>query len=196
MVYQLISKDLKERALWLIEHNYIPSDVCEIFNISERSLSCWEKNQAGFGSVSPPPNPLRGRPRILNSIVSHEIFDLVEKVPEMFLDEIQEWLLVAHNISISRTALYKLLKKAAAERDEDLQEEWLQDVNTHFVASQFVMVDETRKDDRTIYRHYGCAPKGRRAVLPTMNPYLQDHSIIILDNCSIHKGRHLPNYLV
>jgi hypothetical protein len=34
MVYKHISKDLKERALWLLEHNYIPSDVSKKNGVS------------------------------------------------------------------------------------------------------------------------------------------------------------------
>lgn len=39
-----ISKDLRECALWLLEHDYIPSDVGEIFAVSERSLRRWKVN--------------------------------------------------------------------------------------------------------------------------------------------------------
>ncbi|KAJ3831008.1 hypothetical protein F5878DRAFT_549987 [Lentinula raphanica] len=38
-------------------------------------------------------------------------------------------------------------------------------VTTHYVASQLVFVDETSKDDRTIYRHYGRAVSGQRATI-------------------------------
>jgi hypothetical protein len=143
---------------------------------------------------------------------------------------------------------------SAAERNEDFRQKWKQDVNTHFTASQMIFIDETSKDDRTIYRHYGrsaaggCATidanfmrgeryslvaalllDGYEAVrvvpgsvdgeefldyivndvmhcmfyffgfllsclplqLSKMNPYPQDKSILILDNCAIHKMRAL-----
>ena len=93
----------------------------------------------------------------------------------MFLDEIQDWLALAYNTAISKTTLfenirdlgitYKLLRKAAAERDEEVRQEWVDDMRTHFMASQLVMVDETSKDDRTIYRHYGRAVNGQRATI-------------------------------
>jgi hypothetical protein len=74
MVYRHISKDLKERALWLLEHNYIPSDVGEIFGVSERSLQRWRATQAEYGTVVPPPLAIRGRHRILNSDMTHDLF--------------------------------------------------------------------------------------------------------------------------
>ena len=33
-----------DRALWLIKHDFIPSDVCEIFGFSEHSLQRWLAN--------------------------------------------------------------------------------------------------------------------------------------------------------
>ena len=58
---------------------------------------------------------------------------LLEEAPEMYLSEIQDWIAFAHKVHISRTALhvnihdagmtFKLLHRAAAKHDEDLQEE-------------------------------------------------------------------------
>ena len=58
------------------------------------------------------------------------VVDLVNELPEMFLEEILEWIGVVHDLPMSRSALhdnlsdlgltYKLLQRAAAERDEDV----------------------------------------------------------------------------
>ncbi|KAJ3803957.1 hypothetical protein F5876DRAFT_3931, partial [Lentinula aff. lateritia] len=76
----------------------------------------------------------------------------------------------AHNVGITKTALhkiiqdtgitYKRLRRAAAERGDERRAEWKAEINAHYVASQIIVVDETSKDDRTIYRHYGRAPSG------------------------------------
>jgi transposase len=65
--------------------------------------------------------------------MTQNLFALLEETPELFLDEIQEWLAVAHDTGISRSALhsiihdcgltYKALQRAAAERDDDWREE-------------------------------------------------------------------------
>jgi transposase len=175
MVYKHISKDLKERALWLLERDYVPVDVGDLFGISERSLQRWKKNQATYGTVVPPSLAPRGRPRLLNADMTHDLFSLCEESPELFLDEIQDWLILAYNTGISRSALhenirdagitYKMLRKAAAERDDDRREEWMEEMRLHHVARQLIMVDETSKDDRTIYRHYGRSPEGQRATI-------------------------------
>ncbi|KAE9390961.1 hypothetical protein BT96DRAFT_783422, partial [Gymnopus androsaceus JB14] len=132
---------------------------------------------------------------------------------------------LTHGTAISRLQLcqilkdcalsYKKLRRVASERDEELVR---------------------HKDDRTIYRHYGRAVLGERAVisanfvrgdryslvaalgvegysatqvvhgsldgdeffdfvisdvLPTMNPFPGDRSVIIMDNCQIHKSKAL-----
>ena len=93
----------------------------------------------------------------------------------MYLGEIQDWIALAREVHISKSALhdnirdagisFKLLCRAAAERDEDFREEWKQDANAHFTASQMVFVDETSKDERTIYRHYGHSITGTRMTI-------------------------------
>jgi transposase len=165
MVFCHISKDLKECVLWLISHGYAPNNICELFDISPRSITRWKQNDCLYGSVISPPNPIQCRPHILNTNMTHDLYTLLEEAPEMYLSEIQDWIALAYKVCISKSALhmnirdaglsFKLLCKVAAECDEDLQQEWKQDVNTHFIASQMVFVDETSKDDRTIYWHYG-----------------------------------------
>ena len=89
--------------------------------------------------------------------MTHDLFTLLEEAPEMYLSEIQDWIALVYKVHISRTALhmnicdaemtFKLLCKAAAEHDEDLQEEWKQDVNADFTASQMIFINDTSKDD-------------------------------------------------
>jgi transposase len=167
MVYCPISKDLKDCALWLISHGYASEDICNLFNISKRSLNRWRQNDHIYRSIILPPNPMHCHPHILNPDMTHDLYTLLEKAPEMYLYEIQKWIALIHEVHISRTALhqsicnmgitYKLHQRAAAERNKDFWQEWKQDANIHFSASQMVFVDETSKDEHTIYWHYGCS---------------------------------------
>ena len=85
----------------------------------------------------------------------------------MYLDELQDWLVLEHDVLISTTSLhdniqdagltYKLLRRRAAERDEVARDQWKEDVWLNFVVAQMVWTDESSKDDHTIYRHYGRA---------------------------------------
>ncbi|KAJ7099220.1 hypothetical protein C8R44DRAFT_537034, partial [Mycena epipterygia] len=58
MVYQAFSENLKAHPLWLLEAGYITDDVCELLGISRSSLFRWKANQANYGGVMPPSNPL------------------------------------------------------------------------------------------------------------------------------------------
>ena len=100
MVFRHISKDVKDCALFLVENDYIPEDVAEILGVSTRSISRWANNLEAFGSVIPPPNPSQGRPRRLNPDMTHDLATLVAEAPEMYLDEIQDWVALVHDVGI------------------------------------------------------------------------------------------------
>ena len=61
--------------------------------------------------------------------MTHDLVTLIEEAPEAFLDEIQDWLALVHDVGISQSALheniwdcgltYKMLWKAAAERPDN-----------------------------------------------------------------------------
>jgi transposase len=139
MVYCHISKDLKEHVLWLILHGYAPEDICELIDISQRSITRWKHNDCIYGSVIPPPNPMQSHPCILNGNMTHNLYMLLEEAPEMYLSEIQDWIALAHEVHISRAALhlnihdaritFKLLCRAVAEHDEDCHWHRLQHSN-------------------------------------------------------------------
>jgi transposase len=67
IVFRHISQDLKERVLWLLENDFIPNDVADIFGVSRRSIYHWQANIENYGSVDRPRNPLHGRPCTLNA---------------------------------------------------------------------------------------------------------------------------------
>ncbi|KZP06306.1 hypothetical protein FIBSPDRAFT_764652, partial [Athelia psychrophila] len=77
---QHISKDIKDRALYVLFEGYIIEDVCDIFDVSERSLCRWRATWEARGSVIPPHQPIQGRPRILNADHTHDLLTLMEKV--------------------------------------------------------------------------------------------------------------------
>ena len=173
MVFQRISKDLKLQALWLRGQGFISDDTCYLLGISSRSLSQWQTNMNTFGSVIPAHNLLQGCPFILNAEERNELFNLLDQASEMFLDELQDWVALHHDAAITRSALhyiiqdagltFKMLHKAALERDEVAQEEFRTYIQEHLVAEQVITVDESRKDDHTIFRHFGHAPCGHQA---------------------------------
>lgn len=188
MPYRQISKDLKERAVWMREAGYLTDDICTILDISERSICRWQQNVAEHGDVIPPHNPLQGRPFTLNAMQVNELVDTIRDRPEMFLDEIREHILLAQEIDLAESSIhrilkdlgftYKYLRKVAKERDEDARQEFMERMNNHYVAEQLVFVDESSKDDRTIFRKFGWAPKGQQAEISTNFVHGTRYSII------------------
>jgi transposase len=176
MPFRHISEDLKERATCLAEQGYIPRNIWDIFGISERSLQRWRRCLREHGSVVPPRLKPRGRPRLVDYRQTNELISLVEEAPDIYIHEIQEWLAVAHDIGLSRSTVsrilkdvnltFKRLRKAAAERDEVERQAWRDEVQRHLRADQVVCVDESSKDDRVVFRLYGHAMSGHRAVIP------------------------------
>ncbi|KAF8519199.1 hypothetical protein JB92DRAFT_3141831 [Gautieria morchelliformis] len=116
-----------DRALWLLHNGYM-EEVGIILNVSKSSMTRWAQNLEVYGNVVPPRNPLQGRPGALNTTQMHALINLVQNAPEMFLNELQDWLALEHDILVAITTLhyatqnaglsYKLLRRQAAERDE------------------------------------------------------------------------------
>lgn len=173
MPFRHISEDLKRRSLFLIDEGVDKEDIAWILGISVRSIQRWERNLDVHGSVCPPKNPLQGRPPILTSRQTEELLLTVESAPELYLDELMEWLAIYHDVALSKSALhdilrdcgqtYKLLRKAAVERDPEVRQQFRTFVYHNISAEMLVAIDESSKDDRTVYRHYGRAPQGTRA---------------------------------
>ncbi|KAJ4492104.1 hypothetical protein C8J55DRAFT_540620 [Lentinula edodes] len=168
MVFRHISEDMKQRAIWLLDHDLTIEQVGAILGVSESSIHRWKSNLEIHNSVIAPPSHTRG----------------------------------PHDVGISKSSLcqiiqdagltYKRLRKAATERDDVLRAEWMADISAHYVAQQIIVVDETKGYEAC--RVVPGSVDGEEFfnfilddVLPKMNPFPRDRSIIILDNCAIHK---------
>jgi transposase len=174
MVYRYISDDLKTRLLYLTYTGYLPEEACALFGISRASYQRWKRNYRLYGRPGRLPLVPRGRPTRLSPAQRDELLALTAEAPDMYLQEVQEWMIVAQGTHLSISAICELLRdanqsrkrlrKAAAERDEEERDEWRVDVQSHLLADMCVCVDETSKDNRTIFRHYGRSTAGQRAV--------------------------------
>ena len=84
-------------------------------------------------------------------------------------------LTLVHDVAISKSSInqiivdcgvsYKMLRRAAVECDDMARQVWMDEVRAHYVASQVVVLDETSKDERTVYRHYGGSPVRQQALI-------------------------------
>jgi len=173
MVYRKISEDLKNRAITLYDQGLIPDDISNLLGISTRSLARWRSNQAVYGSIIPPPTYRSGRLRILDAEQVLSISEQLERAPELYLDEIQDLVALKLQTVISRSALaelirdagfsYKMLHKAAAERDEVARTEFREWARDYATVKMVVTADESSKNNRTIFRRWGRSMKGASA---------------------------------
>jgi transposase len=172
MVYRRISSDMKCRALQLLAEGWELRRIADIFGVSLKSVDRWFDNYEVHGRVDPP-FVNQGRRRLLTQDVIGDMQELLLETPDLYLDEIAEWLLLYHDLPISTTALHnnlrnlgfsrKLMQRTAAERDHELRAAWMYDVLATYTAEQFVVLDESSKDGRTLFRRYGRAVAGSRA---------------------------------
>ena len=165
---------MKHRALQLLEEGHDVLEIAEVLGVCYKSIERWEDNYNIRGCVNPP-SFLRGRRRLLSEEVVTQLRVLIQETPDLFLDEIVDWLALYHDVPISITALYdnlqdlgltwKIMRREAAERDHELRAAWMRDVLSTFTADQLVVLDESSKDGRTLIRRYGRAAAGEDAVL-------------------------------
>jgi transposase len=164
---------MKQRALQLLLEGWDMDDIVESLGVSTKSITRWKDNYEQHGTVSPT-SVTRGRRRLLTSTMLGDLKALILDSPSLYLDELSKWLAIYHDQPISTSALcqnlldagltYKLLQKAAAEQDNQAREGWLHDVLMNFAADQLIFLDESSKDNRTVFRRYGCAMAGERAI--------------------------------
>ena len=160
MVYQKISDDRKERALYLhLEWGWDIDRITDALGMSSKSIEHWEENYEVHWCVSPP-KLIMGRPRLLSSDMIDDIQQLLQEDPSLLLDEIVEWLALYHDQPISTTTLHnnpqdlsltrKHLKRAATERNDAYRTEWIINMTMNYTADQLVFLDESSKDDHVV----------------------------------------------
>lgn len=142
MPFRKINNGVKERTLQLIAEGWPLEQVIEAMGVSRRSINRWADNYEDFGSVKPPA-VITGRPRVLNPTAVEGLYDLLVESPELYLDEIAEYLALYHDLPISTTALHdnltelgltwKIMRRAALERDDALRAACLK---IHFLGIQ------------------------------------------------------------
>ena len=109
MVYQKVSNDMKERALYLLlEAGWEIKRIAEALGVSARSIGRWEENYALHGCVKPLKS-IKGHLRPPTGNMIDDIQLLLHEDPTLLLDEIREWLALYHNQPISTMALHMTL---------------------------------------------------------------------------------------
>ena len=174
MVYQKISNNRKERALYLLlERGWDIDRITDALGVLSKSIEHWEENYEVHGCVSPPKLIMRCS-RLLSANMIDDIQQLLQEDPSLLLDEIVEWLALYHDQPILTTALHdnlwdlsltcKCLKQAAAKRDNAYWTKWIVNMTMNYMADQLVFLDKSSNNDHVVLWWYGCALSGQDAV--------------------------------
>ncbi len=172
-----IPTQIKDIALELWTLGWDPSNICHIFHVLPRSLYRWRNLFETFRTPENQPAPLHGRPHIVSLAVLDAIHVLLKSHPDTYLDKLQWFLAIHHDLPISLSTLQhnliragltrKLLHTIAVERDEQRRAAYLAGVtnpiNFSGTGFEFITVDESSKDERMFGHRYGCSPIGQEA---------------------------------
>ncbi|KAJ7096202.1 hypothetical protein C8R44DRAFT_835292 [Mycena epipterygia] len=194
-----ISSDIKECALRLWELGWDRSAICSTLLVSQASLYRWAQIFDEFGSVTPPPPPIMGRPRIIGLAALTAIKEIYTKHLETYLYELQWWLLIHHDIQISISALHdtlekaglthKLLHKIAVERDIERRRDFL------LVAAMSIdgyIAQRVLAGSLDSFDFFDFIVED---VVPEMGVFPDDRSVLVMDNCRIHHTETLQEVL-
>ena len=178
MVNHRISSDIKDTTLCLWESGWDNNNICSILQVSQSSLYCWYAILDKFG-VSIASFADMWLPSVDRLAVLTSIQELYEQHPDTYIDKLQWFLAIHHDLPISVLALQsnleqlgltrKLLHKVAIKRDHVQHEEDKASVCNpeHFsgTGEEFVTVDESSKNEHNVAQPDGRAPSGHEADL-------------------------------
>lgn len=175
MPYVPHTNELRDRALHNTELGMSDKFVAALFGVSERSLRRWRLKKHKTGTAHVLRTASRGRPRILTSMQLREAINKLKAEPDIYMEELAQWCLERFGRSIAVQSLYtrlrragitrKRLRREAIEKDHDVCAVFARRQQRELPAQMCVWTDESSKDGRTIWRKYGWAPRGQRAVM-------------------------------
>ncbi|KAJ8076049.1 hypothetical protein PM082_022032 [Marasmius tenuissimus] len=129
--------NIKERSLWLLNQGFSPKETAHLLGGTECSIVQWKSNSRAHGSVTRPHHPIQDRLPRLSSKIREDLIALIKESPDMYLNEILDWLAIAHDAAILKSQLdhtlqqcsitYKRMTHAAQERDEEERDSWCQE---------------------------------------------------------------------
>lgn len=120
----------------------------------------------------------------------------IQEDTTLYIEQLNDFFAVEHDVAVARTMLQGILKdiritpkkirKEAQERDEEAQVEFLIRMRRGYRVDQLVAVDESAKDERTIYHKYGRSLAGQRAI--ATQPFQCDERWSMLPAMSANDG--------
>lgn len=169
-----IATEIRSRIdIWRLEQQRSVSEIAYLAQCSESTVYRVLQYFRDHGQVTNPTARTRCRPRLLSNADLEYLYSILLANPTLYLDELQDRLLLTRNVDISIATIsralhglalsHKKVAKAAAERNELLRATW-QAQYGNIPAEYFIWLDESSVDDRTNQRTQGWAGLGRACV--------------------------------
>ncbi|KAJ7228549.1 hypothetical protein GGX14DRAFT_692529 [Mycena pura] len=154
MAYKDHSVEVKLLALRAVASGMEVDMVEHLYGVSRRSLERWWDQLSDTLSLARRKSELACRPRTIPPALIEVLKQLLDETPTLFLDEIADFFAVTyaelvplstlcdtlHDIGYDR----KVLRRIAAQRDNDLRTQWMLYMQQAFTARQ-LFVDESRR---------------------------------------------------
>lgn len=249
---QKVSSEM-QRAIVRLSRMLSNEQIAMCLDLSTRSVRRVLSHFHAYGTTSdtkePPTEDERKGNRHLRDVDVEFLLGTIRKMPDLYLDELQEMLASSCGIQISRSTIWRTLRRSgftmkkitrvAAERSAQKRLEYIARIGK-YQAEQLVFVDESSVDRRTTYRGRAWSIRGMKAqrkvffvrgrrfsVLPAlslqdgilhcdvvegsfctetfaqfiegllarMQPFPAPNSVIVMDNCQIHKHGDIQNMI-
>lgn len=172
-------------------------DIADIASCSTRTVTRVRANLRAFGAPSAPKAAGGRRSRILPHVLA-ALLDCLLIKPDLYLDEMAEFVWEEFELSVSEDSVRRSLKscdwskkktqRVACERDPDLRDACLRELS-EYKSYQLVFVDESGCDTLAGVRRTGWAPRDFiKELLPMCGRWPEPNSVLVMDNASFHQG--------
>ena len=171
-----VSREIKARIPVLHQvHGYKVKEICELLGIRKSLVDKTMYYYHQHGVTFNPDTRCAGRQRTLSSTDLAFIQALLKQKHCLYLDEIQEQLLLQHGVQASVPTIWRTLRRLhlsnktvsarAIERNDLLRSAFMNRIATKVPdADMFMFIDESAKNERTSGRKKGWATVGKRCV--------------------------------
>jgi transposase len=169
-----LPQELRDRALILFDLGWTTHTIAKDLNVSIRQIYKWKSNLELFGTLTPPPLSVIGRPRTLTTAQEDALLQYIEECPTVYQDEMSWFIYDEFELSISEASICRILKRRkwsrkaakrrALQRSQLLRDEYMARLS-QWEAQQLVFIDESACCERNGHRKYGWAPIGHIAAV-------------------------------
>jgi len=162
----------RARVHLLIDAGYSDSEITTHIRVAERTIRRYRQNLRLFGQLNRP-NGGGGRPRQLSSQIEDALFEFLTESPDVYYSEMLWFIFDEFGVVTTERTVRRVLRKrqwsrkvmrqVAKQRSQYLREDWIARIKDYH-RDQFVFVDESACNQRSMDRKYGWSPVNTPAI--------------------------------